>query len=67
MLKLIEKEDFMEQKKINYPKKGAARKWSKRLKELGNQPPPEDLMRKINGEENKKVAVPKDKNTDLDV
>ncbi len=57
----------MEQKKINYPKKGAARKWSKRLKELGNQPPPEDLMRKINGEENKKVAVPKDKNTDLDV
>lgn len=57
----------MEQKKINYPKKGAARKWSKRLEELGKQPPPEDLMRKINGEENKKVAVPRNKNTDLDV
>lgn len=57
----------MEQKKINYPKKGAARKWSKRLEELGNQPPPEDLMKKLNQQKEKKVASAKENNTELDV
>ena len=57
----------MEQKKINYPKKGAARKWSKRLEELGNQPPPEELMKKINRQDEKKIASPENKSTDLDV
>ena len=49
----------MEQKKVNFPKKGAARKWSKRLEELGNQPPPEDLIKKLTRQEEKIVASPK--------
>lgn len=41
----------MEKKKINIPQKGAGRKWAARLKELGKQPPPKDLMDKINEDE----------------
>lgn len=29
------------------PKKGAAKKWSQRLKDLGKQSPPKDLVEKI--------------------
>lgn len=29
------------------PKKGAARKWAQRLREFGEQPPPQDLLEKI--------------------
>ncbi|MBL7557652.1 MAG: hypothetical protein JNM24_17615 [Bdellovibrionaceae bacterium] len=58
----------MEQKKVNLPKKGAGRKWAKRLEELGKQSPPEDLMKKINKEENKKVALPQeDSSKDMDI
>jgi hypothetical protein len=42
----------------NVPQKGAARKWSKRLKELGQTPPPADLVKKINKDDKKKVASP---------
>ena len=50
----------MENKKINLPKKDAGRKLAARLKELGKQPPPEDLVRKINNGrkiEPKKIAA----------
>ena len=30
------------------PKKGAAKKWSERLREVGNQSPPKDLIDVIN-------------------
>jgi hypothetical protein len=39
----------MENKKVNLPKKGAARKWSARLKTLGKQLPPKDLIKKLEG------------------
>ncbi len=60
------------------PVKGAGRKWAARLKELGKQPPPQDLVDKINGttspshppknteaDENKKIAQPTKKPSDL--
>jgi len=34
--------------KKNLPQKGAARKWAARLKELGKQAPPKNLVDKIN-------------------
>lgn len=40
----------MEKRKVNLPKKGAARKLAKRLEDLGKQLPPEGLMKKINSE-----------------
>lgn len=46
----------MEKKKVNLPQKGAGRKWASRLKELGKQAPPKDLVEKINRNEHKKVA-----------
>ena len=57
------------EKKVNIPKKGAAKKWSNRLKELGNQEPPQDLVNKINNGANKrkKSAGPRKPQTDLDV
>ncbi len=55
------------EKKVNLPKKGAGRKWSKRLEELGNQQPPEDLMKKINSDDKKKVAAPLSRKKDLDI
>lgn len=57
----------MENKKVNLPKKGAGRKWAKRLEELGKQSPPEDLMKKINKLEDKKIAAPNKKPQDLDI
>lgn len=38
-------------KKLNLPKKGAGRKLAARLKELGKQNPPKDLVTKITGGE----------------
>ena len=38
----------MESKKVNIPKKGAARKWAQRLKNLGKQKPLKDLVDAIN-------------------
>jgi hypothetical protein len=33
--------------KRNIPQKGASKKWSERLKNLGKQDPPQDLLEKI--------------------
>lgn len=38
------------------PKKGAARKWSQRLKELGQRPPPKDLLEKIKKKDQERAA-----------
>ena len=47
-------------KKINAPKKGAARKWAERLKNLREQPPSEELMNILNrAEQPKKIAHPR--------
>ena len=55
-------------KKINIPKKGASRKWAQKFKELGQQPPPKDLMEIFNRvEKPKKVAVPRTKTEDMDI
>ncbi|MCO5114322.1 MAG: hypothetical protein M9899_09105 [Bdellovibrionaceae bacterium] len=40
------------------PKKGAGRRLAQKLKELGQQKPPQTLIDKINGDEKKKVAAP---------
>ena len=45
------------EKKVNIPKKGAARKWSQRLKELGKQAPPKDLVDKLNRKEDQKKSA----------
>ncbi len=61
------KESFMEKKKQG-PKKGAAKKWSERLKQIGEQAPPEDLMKILNETEKpKKSAKPINPSTDLDI
>jgi len=53
--------------KKNIPQKGAAKKWSQRLKEVGQQSPPKDLMEKLNEkDEKKKVAISRT-SKDLDV
>jgi hypothetical protein len=51
-------------KKKNVLQKGAAKKWSERLKELGNQPPPQDIVDRLNGvkKEEKKIAQPRQLN-----
>ena len=55
-------------KKVNVPQKGAAKKWSERLKQLREQPPPKDLMEILNQKEKpKKVAKPRTPIKDLDV
>jgi hypothetical protein len=55
------------EKKINIPQKGAARKWSQRLKELGQQRPPKELMEILNQTEKPtKVASPKHSIKDVD-
>lgn len=59
-------EPFMEQKKVNLPKKNAGRRLADRLEKLGQQEPPKSLMDKINQDDRKKVATPKSKPTDLD-
>ena len=58
----------IETKKVNKPKKGAARKWAQRLKELGEQRPPQDLIDKLNEtEEQKKIAKPSVPRKDMDL
>ncbi|MEN0059866.1 MAG: hypothetical protein AAGB31_13590 [Bdellovibrio sp.] len=53
--------------KVNTPKKGAARKWAERLKNLREQPPFEELMNILNRmEKPKKVAQPRSRG-DLDI
>jgi hypothetical protein len=55
-------------KKKQGPKKGAAKKWSERLKQIGEQAPPEDLMKILNETEKpKKSAKPINPSKDLDV
>ena len=53
--------------KPRVPQKGAGRKWAQKLKELGQQSPPQGLVDKINQAEKKKVAVPRAASKDLDV
>jgi hypothetical protein len=54
-------------KKVNIPKKGAAKKWSERLKQIGEQPPSKDLMDILNQtEDQKKTAPPSSPSKDLD-
>lgn len=58
----------MNKKKWNLPKKDAGRRLANRLEELGRQPPPKDLMDKINrNDEKKKSASPKHTSKDLDL
>lgn len=55
-------------KKKHGPKKGAVKKWSDRLQKIGNQAPPEELMKIINNpEKTKKVARPKGPTGNLDI
>lgn len=59
-------------KKVNIPKPGAGRRLAARLKELGKQPPPKDLMDILNqtekpkSEKPKKVAKPRGPQQDMD-
>ncbi len=47
---------FMNENKHG-PKKGAAKKWSERLKQIGDQVPPGDLLKILNeAEKQKKTA-----------
>jgi len=56
------------EKKKHGPKKGAVKKWSDRLQQIGNQAPPDELMKIINkSEKPKKVAKPKSPTEDLDI
>jgi len=56
------------EKKVNIPKKGAARKWSQRLKEIGEQRPSDELLEILNRKEKpKKVAKPIKPLKDLDI
>jgi|GEM_PF-1951063 len=43
----------MNTKNVNLPKKGAARKWAQKLKDLRKQKPPKDLVDAINQKERK--------------
>lgn len=57
----------MNQKKQG-PKKGAAKKWSERLKKIGEQAPPGDLMKILNETEKPtKSAMPKIPPKDLEI
>jgi len=56
------------EKKKQGPKKGAAKKWSERLKQIGEQAPPEDLLKILNETETpKKTAKPSNPQKDLDM
>jgi hypothetical protein len=55
------------EKKVNIPKKGAGKRLAQKLKDLSKQPPPEDLLKKINQDENKKVAIPQTQPKELDI
>ncbi len=43
----------MNTKNVNLPKKGAARKWAQKLKDLRKQKPPKELVDAINRKERK--------------
>jgi hypothetical protein len=63
----IEEQEVKMTKKVNTPKKGAARKWAERLKILREQPPSEELMNILNrSKKPKKVAQPR-LHEDLDI
>jgi hypothetical protein len=50
------------------PKKGAAKKWSQRLKDLGKQSPPKDLVEKIRRKsEDEQAARPSRSERDADI
>jgi hypothetical protein len=44
-------------KKVNIPKKGAARKWAEKLRKLREQEPPQDLVDAINGKKRKETDI----------
>lgn len=46
------------EKKVNTPKKGAAKKWAERLKNLREQPPSDVLINILNRTEKPKQAAP---------
>lgn len=48
MLQHYEIEEVFMKEKKHGPKKGAAKKWSERLKQIGQQTPPEDLLKILN-------------------
>lgn len=55
-------------KKKRGPKADAVKKWSERLKKIGNQTPPEELVKIINGSDApKKIAKPRGSGQDLDI
>lgn len=57
------------EKKKQGPKKGAAKKWSERLKQIGEQSPPEDLMKILNETEKPKKSAKQinPSTTDMDI
>ena len=60
----------MEKKTVNLPKKDAGRKLAARLKDLGKQQPPKDIVNKINGgdvEQKKIAAAPRRPQRDVDL
>jgi hypothetical protein len=65
----IRSETMGEKNKRNVPKKGAAKKWSERLKELGQQKPPQDIVDRLNGVKDieKKIASPRSTPKDAEV
>lgn len=48
------------------PKKGAARKWSQRLKELGQRPPPKGLLEKIKKKDQERAAKNRDSGNEVE-
>jgi hypothetical protein len=48
----------MENKQKNIPQKGASKRLAEKLKQLGQQRPPQTLIDEINGDDKKKVARP---------
>ncbi len=57
------------ERKVNIPKKGAGRRLAEKLKKLGQQDPPANLVKKINEKEekNKNVATPAQPPSDLEI
>lgn len=47
------------------PKKGAAKKWSERLKQIGQRTPPEDLLKILNETEKQKKSASPAKDLDI--
>lgn len=60
----------MKTKKVNIPKKGAGRALAQKLKDLGNQKPPKDLVDKLNrgnGKEKEIAAAPRYPDCDMEM